>query len=67
MSVVWLAPAAVGVLGSVLIVLAGLRAVRQAEHLRLSLARLADLKAPLERLAGDLRATGATLDELRRR
>ena len=29
--------------------------------------RLSELKPPLERLAGDLRATGATLDELHRR
>ena len=67
MSAIWLAPAAVGVLGTIAVVLAGLRAVGQAERLRLSLARLTELKLPLERLAGDLRATGAALDELRRR
>ena len=67
MSAIWLAPASVGVLGTIAVVFAGLRAVGQAERLRLSLARLAELKAPPERLAGDLRVTGATLDELRRR
>ena len=67
MSVIWLAPASVGVLGTVLIVMVGLRAGRQAERLRLSLARLSELRAPLEGLASDLRSTGDTLDELRRR
>ena len=67
MSAIWLAPASVGVLGTIAVVLAGLRAVGQAERLRVSLARLAELRGPLERLAGDLRVTGATLDDLRRR
>ena len=67
MSAIWLAPASVGVLGAALVALAGLRIMRRAEELRLSIARLGELRTPLEGLAGDLRTAGATLDELRRR
>jgi cytochrome c-type biogenesis protein CcmH/NrfF len=66
-SLIWLAPAGVLVLGAVAVVVAGLRLLRRAERLRVSLSRLAELRVPLERMAEDLRVTGDTLAELRRR
>ena len=67
MSPVWLIPAAVGVLGAVAIAVVSMTTVRQAERLRVSLSRMAELRVPLGRLAGDLRDLGATVDEVRRK
>lgn len=67
MSLVWLLPAAVGVGGAIALVVASRNAVRRAEHLRLSLSRLGELRAPVQRLGEDVQGLTATLDELRRR
>ena len=64
---IWLLPAAVGVVGAVALMVAGLRAVRTAEELRMSIARMGELRDPLARLGRDLRVAGATVDELGRR
>jgi hypothetical protein len=64
---IWLVPAAAGVVGALAIVVAGLRTMRAAEELRMSVARMGELRDPLQRLGRDLRVTGATVDELRRR
>jgi hypothetical protein len=66
-SPIWLLPAAVGVLGATLAVVATRNAVRSAERLRVSLSRLTELRSPARRLGEDVRTLGATLDELRRR
>jgi len=66
-SLVWLFPAAVGVLGATLVIVATRNAVRSAERLRVSLSRLTELRAPARHLGDDVRTLGATLDELRRR
>ena len=67
MSPLWLLPAAIGVLAAVAVAMASMRTVRRAEHLRVSLGRMAELRTPLGRLAGDLRELGATVDEVRRK
>jgi hypothetical protein len=66
-SPVWLIPAALGVLGAVAVAVVSMNAVRRAESLRVSLSRMAELRVPLGRLAGDLRELGATVDEVRRK
>jgi len=66
-SLIWLLPAAVGVLGATLLIAATRNAVRGAERLRVSLSRLTELRGPARRLSGDVRTLSATLDELRRR
>jgi len=66
-SLVWLIPAAVGVLGAILLIVATRNAVRSAERLRVSLSRLTELRLPARRLGDDVRSLGATVDELRRR
>ena len=67
MSLIWLLPAAVGVLGATLLIAATRNAVRGAERLRVSLSRLTELRHPARRLGDDVRNLGVTLDELRRR
>ncbi len=67
MSPIWLIPTAVGVLGVMAIARASSSALRQAERLRVSLSRTAELRAPLRRLAADLHDLGATVDEVRRK
>ncbi|GEM_PF-6240038 len=67
MSLFWLAPAAIGVGGAVLLIFACRNAVRRAEHLRVSLSRLTELRVPVRRLGDDVRDLGATIDEIRRR
>jgi len=66
-SLIWLLPAAVAVIGAIALVTASRNAIRRAEGLRVSLSRLTELRTPLRRLAEDVRGLGATLDELRRR
>jgi len=66
-SLIWLVPAAVGVLGAILLIVATRNAVRSAERLRLSLSRLTELRLPARRLGDEVRSLGATVDELRRR
>jgi hypothetical protein len=66
-SLIWILPAAVGVLGATALVFASRNAVRRAERLRVSLSRLAELRPPMRRLGDDVRGLGATLDGLRRR
>jgi hypothetical protein len=51
----------------VAVAVASMSTVRQAEQLRVSLSRMAELRVPLGRLAGDLRELGATVDEVRRK
>ena len=67
MSLIWLVPAAVGVLGAILLIVATRNAVRSAERLRVSLSRLTELRLPARRLGDEVRSLGATVDELRRR
>jgi hypothetical protein len=64
---IWLAPAAVGVLGAVAVAVASLNAVRRAERLRVSLTRIGELQPHLRHLREDVRGLGATVDQLRRR
>jgi len=66
-SLIWLVPAAVGVLGAILLIVATRNAVRSAERLRVSLSRLTELRLPARRLGDEVRSLGATVDELRRR
>ena len=66
-SLIWLLPAAVGVVGALALILASRNAVRSAERLRVSLSRLGELRVPVRRLGDDVRGLGGTLDELRRR
>ena len=66
-SLIWLLPAAVGVLGAIALIVASRNAVRSAERLRVSLSRLRELRMPVRRLGDDVSSLGATLDELRRR
>jgi len=66
-SSLWLIPAFVGVVGAVAVAVASMSAVRQAERLRVSLGRMAELRVPLGRLAGDLKDLGVTVDEVRRK
>ena len=66
-SLIWLLPAAVGVLGAIALIVASRNAVRSAERLRVSLSRLGELRMPVRRLGDDVRGLGTTLDELRRR
>ena len=65
-SLIWLVPAAVGVLGAILIMVATRNAVRSAERLRVSLSRLTELRVPARRLGDDVRNLGTTLGEIRR-
>ena len=67
MSLIWLLPAAVGVIGAALLIAAVRNAVRSAERLRVSLSRLIELRTPAQRLGDEVRTLGASLDELRRR
>ena len=67
MSLIWLLPAAIGVLGAIALIVASRNAVRNAERLRVSLSRLGELRMPVRRLGDDVRGLGTTLDELRRR
>ena len=67
MSLIWLAPAAVGLVGAAVLIVAVRNAVRSAERLRVSLSRLTELRAPARRLGDDVRILGVTLDELRGR
>jgi hypothetical protein len=67
MSVIWLVPAAVGVVAAASLAVVTMNAVRAAEHLRVSLTRLAELRRPLGTLADDVQGLGATVDQLRRR
>lgn len=67
MSLIWLLPAAAGVLGALALILASRNAVRSAERLRVSLSRLGELRVPVRRLGDDVKGLGTTLDELRRR
>ena len=67
MSLIWLAPAAVGLVGAAVLIVAVRNAVRSAERLRVSLSRLTELRAPARRLGDDVRTLGVTLDELRGR
>jgi hypothetical protein len=66
-SLIWLLPAAAGVLGALALILASRNAVRSAERLRVSLSRLGELRVPVRRLGDDVKGLGTTLDELRRR
>jgi hypothetical protein len=66
-SLIWLLPTAVGVLGAVAVIVASRNAVRSAERLRVSLSRLTELRAPVARLRDDVRGLGVTLDGLRGR
>jgi hypothetical protein len=66
-SLIWLVPAAVGVLGAILLIVAIRNAVHSAERLRVSLSRLTELRLPARRLGDDVRSLGAIVDELRRR
>ena len=67
MSLLWLLPAVIGVVGAVALIVASRNAVRRAERLRVSLSRLGELRGPVRRLGDDVRGLGTTLDELRRR
>ena len=67
MSSLWLLPAAVVVLSAVALAFVSMGALREAERLRVTLTRMGELRAPLGRLAGDLRDMGATVDEVRRK
>jgi hypothetical protein len=66
-SPVWLLPAAVVLLAAIAVAVLSMGALRQAERLRMSLTRMGELRAPLGRLAGDLRDLGATVDQVRRK
>jgi hypothetical protein len=66
-SLLWLLPAAIGVGGAIAIIAASRNAVRRAEALRVSLARLRELSGPVQRLGEDVRGLTVTLGELRRR
>ncbi|MBV8162313.1 MAG: hypothetical protein JO265_15445 [Acidimicrobiia bacterium] len=67
MSLIWLAPAAAGVIGALALVIACRNTVRAAERLRVSLSRLGELRSPARLLGDDVRGLGAAIDELRRR
>ena len=67
MSLIWLAPAAIGVVGAIALIVSSRSAVRRAERLRVSLSRLSELRVPVSRLGDEVRGLGATLDVLRRR
>ena len=67
MSLIWLVPAVIGVGGAIALMVAARNAVRKAERLRVSLSRLGELRAPVQRLGTEVRGLGATLDEIRRR
>ncbi len=67
MSAVWLIPAAVLIVAAFGVARASINVLRRAEHLRVSLTRLGELRAPLGRLADDIRTLGATVGEVRRR
>jgi hypothetical protein len=66
-SLIWVLPAAIGVVGATALIVAARNAVRSAERLRVSLSRLAELRAPVRRLGDDVQGLTMTLDELRRR
>jgi hypothetical protein len=66
-SLIWLVPAAVGVVAAVALAVTSLNTVRSAERLRVSLTRMAELRQPLGRLGQDVRSLGVTVDQLRRR
>jgi len=66
-SLIWLAPAAIGAVGAIALIVSSRSAVRRAERLRVSLSRLSELRVPVSRLGDEVRGLGATLDELRRR
>jgi len=66
-SLIWLAPALVSVAAVVAVALASMNAVRRAERLRVSLTRVGELRAPLGRLADDVRSLSATVAAVRRR
>jgi hypothetical protein len=67
MSLIWLAPALVGVFAAIALALVTMNAVRAAERLRVSLTRMAEVRRPLGLLADDVQGLGATLEQLRRR
>jgi len=66
-SLIWLLPAVVGVVGALALIVAARNAVRSAERLRMSLARFGELRAPVRRLGDEVRGLGTTVDQLRRR
>jgi hypothetical protein len=66
-SLIWLVPAAVGVVAAAALALVTMSAVRTAERLRVSLTRMAELRRPLGGLADDVRGLGDAVDRLRRR
>jgi hypothetical protein len=66
-SLVWLLPAVIGVVGAIVLIVATRNAVRGAERLRVSLSRLSELRVPVRRLGDDVKDFGTTLAEVRRR
>jgi hypothetical protein len=66
-SLIWLLPAGLGLVGASAVILATRNAVRTAERLRVSLSRLGELRTPVRRLGDDVSLLGTTLVELRRR